>query len=86
MHCVGLGDALQYLDRVRTATMVSTFLGSGSLQRGLLALLAGSVGFGCTTKANDSTIGSDHMLFINRIAVIIISDFSTYLTTHLNPH
>jgi hypothetical protein len=86
VYRVGFGDGLKYFDRVRPTTVVSAFLGSGGLERRLLALLAGSVGFGCTTQASDSTTSSDQILFENRIAVLANRDFRTYLTSHLMPH
>jgi hypothetical protein len=64
VHRVGFGDTLQYFDRVRPTTVVSAFLGSGNLERRLLALPPGSVGFGCTAQASDSTTSKGYVCFI----------------------
>jgi hypothetical protein len=77
---------LKYFDRVRPTTVVPAFLGTGSLERRLLALLPGSVGFSCTAQAGDSTTSGDQILFSIPNYVLAFCDVSTNLTGHLAPH
>jgi hypothetical protein len=86
MHRVGFGDALKYFDRVRPTTVVSAFLGSGSLERRLLALFPGSVGSGGTPQAGDTATSSCQILFAAQIFIPAFSSLSNNLSRHLAPH